>query len=67
MIKKLNKIKTKKREDPKVMCNEVEALKVKYHDQAKILDNDTIVTHFLGVCKAVQVRTDTSSSGSSGQ
>ena len=34
MIKKLNKIESKKGEDPKVMCNKIEALKVKYWDQA---------------------------------
>ena len=50
MIKKLNKIMPKKREDPKVMCNKIEALKVKYCDQAKILDDDTIVMHLFLVC-----------------
>ena len=38
MIKMLNKIKPKKGEDPKVMCDKIEALKVKYQDQVKILD-----------------------------
>ena len=47
MIKKLNKIKPKKQEDPKVMCNKVYALNVKYWDGAKILDNDTIVTELM--------------------
>ena len=46
MIKKLNKIKPNKGEDPKVMCDKIEALKVKYQDQAEILDNDKIVMHF---------------------
>ena len=50
MIQKLNKIKPKKVEDTKVMYKKIEALKVKYHDQAKILDNDTIVTHLFLVC-----------------
>ena len=30
MIKKLNEIKPKKGEDPKVVCNEIEALKIEY-------------------------------------
>ena len=42
MIGKLNKIKPKKGEDPKVICDKTEALKVKYCYQAKILDNDKI-------------------------
>ena len=50
MIKKHNKIKPKKREDPRVMCNEIESLKVKYRDQAKILNNNTIVMHLFLVC-----------------
>ena len=50
MIKKLNKIKPKKGEYPKVMCNKIEALKVKYWDQAEILDNDTIMMHLFLVC-----------------
>ena len=50
MIKKINKIKPKKREDPKVMWNKIEALKVKYGDQAEILENDTTVMHFFLVC-----------------
>ena len=33
-----------------MMCNEIEALKVKYQDQAEIIDNDTIVMHLLLVC-----------------
>ena len=45
MIKKLNKSKPKKGEDPKVMCNKIEALKVKYGDQAEILDNNAIEMH----------------------
>ena len=45
MIKKLYKSKLKNGEDPKVMCDKIEALKVKYQDQAEILDNNTIVTH----------------------
>ena len=53
-------VKFKKGEGPKVMCGEIEALKVNYWDKAEILDND-------GVWEAVQVRTDTSSSGSRGQ
>ena len=36
IIKKLNEIKPKKGEDLKVMCDKIEALKVKYQDQAKI-------------------------------
>ena len=50
MIKKLNKTKSKKEEDPKVICNKIESLKIKYLDQAKILDNKTIVTHLFLVC-----------------
>ena len=50
MIKKLNKIKPKKGEDSKVMCDKIEALKNKYQDKAKIQDNDTIVTHLFLVC-----------------
>ena len=53
MIKKLSKIKLKKGEDPKVMCNKIEALKVKHWDQAKILDNDIIVTHLFLVCAKI--------------
>ena len=45
MIKKLNKIKSKKGADPKVMCNKMEALKIKHWDQAEILDNDITVMH----------------------
>ena len=45
MVKKLNKIKPKKGEDPKEMCNKIQALKVKYEDKAEILDNDTIMMH----------------------
>ena len=50
MIKKLDKIKPKKGEDPKVMCDKNESLKVKYQDQAKVLDNNTIMMHLLLVC-----------------
>ena len=50
MIKKLNEIKSKKGEDPKVMCNKTESLKIKYSDQTKIRDNNTIVRHLLLVC-----------------
>ena len=50
MIKKLNEIKPKKGEDSKVICNKIEALKVKYWDQTEILDNDTIVMHLFLVC-----------------
>ena len=50
MIEKLNKINPKKGEDPKVMCNEIEALKVKYQDQAEIMNNNTIVMHLFLVC-----------------
>ena len=50
MIKKHYKIKPKKGEDPKVMCNEIKVLKVKFWDKAEILDNDTIVTHLFLVC-----------------
>ena len=50
MIKKLNKTDPKKRDDQKVMCNKIEALKVNYQDQAKILDNNAIVMHFFLVC-----------------
>ena len=49
-IKKLYEIKPKKGEDPKVMFDEIEALKVKYCDQVEILDNDTIVMHLFLVC-----------------
>ena len=45
MIEKLNEIDPKKEEDVKVMFNKIEALKVKYQDQAKILDNNTISMH----------------------
>ena len=48
MKKELNKIKPKKGEDPK--CDKIEALNVKYQDQAEIIDNDTIVTNFFLVC-----------------
>ena len=40
MMKKLNKMKPKKGEYPKVTCNKIEALKVKCQNQAEILDND---------------------------
>ena len=50
MIKKLNDINPKKGEVPKVMCNQVEALKVNYHGWAEILDNNTIVMHLFLVC-----------------
>ena len=50
IIKKLNEIKPKKGEDSKMMCDKVEALGVKYWDQAKILGNDTIVIHLFLVC-----------------
>ena len=50
MIKKLNKIKPKKGEDPKVMCNKNGALKVKYQDQAEILDGNTIMMHLFLLC-----------------
>ena len=50
MIKKLSKIKPKNGEDPTVMCNKIDALKIKYHDQAKILENSTIVMHLFLVC-----------------
>ena len=33
-----------------MMCNEIDALKVKYWDQAEILNNDTIVMHLFLVC-----------------
>ena len=46
MIKKLNEIKPEKGEDHKVTCDRFEGLKVKYQDQAEILDNGTIVMHF---------------------
>ena len=63
MIKKLNKIKPKNGEDPKVMCNNIEALKVKCCDPAKILDNNTTVMHLFPVVhKAVQIGIDSSSS-----
>ena len=51
MIQKLNKIRPKKGKDPKVMCNNIKALKVEYWDQAEILDNNTIVMHLFLVCK----------------
>ena len=47
MIKKLNE--SKKGDNPKVMCNKIEALKAKYWDQAEILDSDTIVMHLFMV------------------
>ena len=47
---KLNKIEPKNGENSKVMCNEIEAWKVKYWDQAKILGNDTIVMHLFLLC-----------------
>ena len=47
---KFNKINPKKLEDPKVMCNKIEFPKVKYHDQARILNN-TIVMHLFLVCE----------------
>ena len=50
MIKKLNKMKPKKGEDSKVMCNKIDAMRVKYWDQAEIHDYDTIVTHLFLVC-----------------
>ena len=50
--KKLNKIKPKKGEDPKVMCDEIEALK--YQDQAEILDDNTIAMHLFLVCAKIQ-------------
>ena len=50
MIKKLNKIKPKKVKDPKVMCDKIENLKVKYRDQAEILDKNTIAMHLFLVC-----------------
>ena len=50
MIKNLHKIKPKKGDDPKVLCNKIEVLKIKYQDQAEILDNDTIVLHLFLVC-----------------
>ena len=50
MIKKLNEIKPKKGEDLKMMCDKIEALKVKYWDQAEIINNDTIVMHLFLVC-----------------
>ena len=50
MIKKLNKKKPKKGEDPKLMCNKIESLKVNYWDQVEILDNDTIVMQLVLVC-----------------
>ena len=48
--KKLIGIMPKKGEDPKVMCNKIEALKVKLWDQAKLLENNTIVMHLFLVC-----------------
>ena len=62
MIKKLNKIKPKKKEDPKVMCNKTEAVKIKYCDQDEILDNNTIMMHFLGKHRVIQIVIDASSS-----
>ena len=50
MIKKLNEIKPKMRKDTKRMCDKIDALKIKYQD------------HFLGVDKAVHIRTNASSS-----
>ena len=55
IVKKLNKIKPKKGEDPKVMCDKIEALKVKYQDWAEILDNDTIVMHLFLVCAKLYI------------
>ena len=63
MVRKLNEIKPKKGADPEVMCDKIEALKVKYQDQAEVLDNDTIAMQFfLGVCQAIQIRIDASCS-----
>ena len=45
MTKKLNEIKPKKGKDPKVMYDKIELVKVKYKDQAEILDNHTTVMH----------------------
>ena len=50
MVRKLNKIKPKMGKDLKVMFNKIEALKFKYQDQAKVLDNETIVLHLTLVC-----------------
>ena len=50
MIKKLNKMKPNKGDDPKVMNDKIEALKVKYQDQVKIIDNDKNVMHIFLVC-----------------
>ena len=49
-LKKLNKIKPKRGDDPKVMCVIIKALKVKCWDQADILDNNTIVMHLFLFC-----------------
>ena len=58
---KLNEIHPNKGEDLKMICNKIEALKVKQQDQAEILDKEAIVMHFFGVCKAVQIKIDASS------
>ena len=50
MTKNLNEIKPKKGEDPKVMCDKIETLKVKYWDQTEILNKDSIVMHLFLVC-----------------
>ena len=34
----------------KVMCDKIEALKVKYQDQEEILDKDAILMHLFLVC-----------------
>ena len=54
MIKKLNENKPKKGEKHKVMCDKIKALKVKYQDQDKILDNDTFVMYLFLVCVKMQ-------------
>ena len=62
-MKKLSEIKPKKWEDPKVICDNIEALKLKYHDQAEIDNNNTIaMCLFSGVCQVVQIGIDASSS-----
>ena len=52
---KLNKIKPKKEEEPKVMCNKIDALKVKYQDHSETLDNNIIVMHLFLVCKKLYI------------
>ena len=50
MMKKLKRIEPQKEEDPKVMCNKIETLKIKCD------------IPFLGVCKAAQIGINASSS-----